>query len=49
MEANINMVQPKNHISLALMYDTFGRFLLWPEANVINDSIVDVPIKNDLL
>lgn len=43
IDANMNIVQPMNHISLAFMYDTFGNVFVCPDANVINDNIVDVP------
>lgn len=36
-------VQPKNQISLAFMYDTFGRVFACDDAKVINDNIVAVP------
>lgn len=43
-------IQPKNQISLALIYETFGRVLACEDASVINDNIVLVPeilcIKN---
>lgn len=42
-EPNMNPVQPRNQISLALMYDTLGRVFPWEEARVMNDNIVVVP------
>lgn len=44
-EPNMNIVQPINHISVALMYDTFGKELPVFLDNVINVSIVLVPAK----
>lgn len=42
-EPKMNPVQPRNQISLALMYDTLGRVLPWEDAKVIKDNIVVVP------
>lgn len=43
IEAKMKTVIPKNQISLAFMYDTFGRFLDCPDDRVMKVSIVDVP------
>jgi len=43
-EPNINAVQTMNHISVALMYETFGNELPVFLDNVINVNIVLVPI-----
>lgn len=45
----MNPVHPKNHTSLAFMYDTFGNVLPWEDANVMKDNIVLVPAKKSSL
>lgn len=42
-EKNMKLAQPKNHISLALMYETLGKLLLNPPLSVMKVSIVEVP------
>lgn len=42
-EPKINSAQPKNQISLALIYETFGKFLTSPPFSVTKAKIVDVP------
>lgn len=46
IDAKMKTVMPRNQISLAFIYDTFGRFLDCPDDSVMNVSIVDVPSKN---
>lgn len=36
-------VQPRNQISLALIYDTLGSVFAWEDARVMNDNMVLVP------
>lgn len=49
MDANMKTVIPKNQISLAFIYDTFGKFFDWPDDSVMNVSIVDVPVKHMII
>lgn len=39
----MNPMHPRNQISLAFIYETFGSVFAWDDARVMNDNIVLVP------